>query len=89
ELRLADPYLPAFGTRWTLQVSPFLFVDYGVVHARDKATALDGTLTSVGPGVRVGLGRQADLVVDMGEQIRFAGRSYPGQFFDVSVTVRY
>ncbi len=91
ELRLPElrPLSPT-GQTLDLRVTPYVFIDYGAVHARDKATALDGTLTSFGPGARIGLDRYVDLVLDLGVQLRVqSGRRYPGQFFDVAVTVRY
>lgn len=91
EIRLTELHpLPPIGQASDLRLTPYVFIDYGAVHARDKVTALDGTLTSFGPGVRTGLGSFVDLVLDLGAQLRVqSGHRYPGQFFDVAVTVRY
>jgi hemolysin activation/secretion protein len=80
--------LSGFG--WNDQIEPFLFIDYGSVHARDQTTVVDGTLTSFGPGIRFDIDHHIDLEADLGGQIRTNGsRHYPGQFFDVAATMRY
>jgi hemolysin activation/secretion protein len=78
------------GFDWNDHIEPFLFIDYGSVHARDRSTIVDGTLTSFGPGVRIDIGHHIALEADIGGQIRTnGGRHYPGQFFDFAVGVRY
>jgi hemolysin activation/secretion protein len=77
-----------FGDRF----QPYLFIDYAAVSARQAAglPASDGTLTSFGPGVRIELDRYATLEFDLGGQLRVGGdRRYPGQFFNVSINLRY
>jgi hemolysin activation/secretion protein len=74
------------------RIQPFAFLDYAGVKARQTTgyAATDGTLASFGPGVRIDLDRNVSLVLDMGGQMRVeSGRHYPGQFFDVAVSLRY
>ncbi len=71
---------------------PYLFLDYAAVSAHRAAgtRSEDGTLTSFGPGVRIIVDRYVSLGLDTGVQLRTAGgQRYPGQFLDVSLTVRY
>jgi hemolysin activation/secretion protein len=91
ELRLAPAGLgDTLGTGLGEKLSPFLFVDYAAVKARGDLGAEDGNLASFGPGLRITLDQPAELVLDGGHQVRMnGGHHYPGQFFDLSVAVRY
>jgi hemolysin activation/secretion protein len=72
------------------RLQPFLFLDYAAVTARRAVgeTPVDGTLTSVGPGIRIEIDRYATVGFDAGQQIR-SGKTYPAQFLDVSLLLRY
>jgi hypothetical protein len=91
ELRLTE--LHSFwpiGQTLDLRLILYMLIDDGALHAPDKTSALDGTLTSFGTGARAGLSRHVDLVLAPGAQLRIGSvPRYPGQFFDIGVMVRH